>query len=459
MHKNVEQPQPSMTGFLIVWFGQLISLTGSSMASFAFTIWAWQETKQATALAMVAFFSFGSNLVVSPFAGALVDRLNRKLVIAVSDLMAGIPNIIVLLLYFSGNLEIWHLYIAGTLSGAMQAFHQPAIEAAISTMIPKDQYTRASGLRSMAESASTVIAPLAAGFLIAVIGLGGVLIIDIVTFVFAVFTILLATVPAPEKSAEGQTSKSGLWQEALYGFRYIARSPGLLGLQLVFFVRNFTGTFGWMVFAPLILAHTANNTAILGSMEFWLGIGGIVGGLAISAWGGPKRKIHGVLGAMALKDLLGTLVIGLSRNYIFWAIGAFFSAFFHPIFGASGQAIWMNRVPQDVQGRVFAARRVIGMISLPLSLLLVGPATDYIFEPGMQPGGSLAGIFGWLVPAGPGAGMSLMHIIVALFGLTIVSCAYLNPTIRNVEDEHVPADFKHSNMLDYEEEISPVTNH
>ena len=135
-----------MRGFTIIWFGQLISLLGTGMTRFALTIWAYQETGSATTLALVAFFSFGPVVLLSPVAGALVDRWNRKVVVMISDLAAGTTTILLLLLYTTGNLQIWHLYVMGALAGAFESFQFPAFSAAMTMMLRKEQYGRANGL-------------------------------------------------------------------------------------------------------------------------------------------------------------------------------------------------------------------------------------------------------------------------------------------------------------------------
>jgi DHA3 family macrolide efflux protein-like MFS transporter len=194
MHTILKR-RSGMPAFTIVWFGQLVSQIGSGLTWFVLSIWAWQETGLATALALVSFFSFGPTVLLSPVAGALVDRWNRKLVMMLSDLAAGLSTVAVLLLYVTGNLEIWHLYITGAFAGAFQAFQWPAYSAAITMMVRKEQYGRASGMLSVAESASTIAAPVLAGMLIMVIGIAGVMLIDIVTFLFAIATLLVIHIP------------------------------------------------------------------------------------------------------------------------------------------------------------------------------------------------------------------------------------------------------------------------
>ena len=158
-----------MRGFLIFWLGQLVSLLGTNMSRFALTIWAWELTGQATALALVAVFSFAPTVIVSPIAGAMVDRLPRKLMMMLSDAAAGVTSLVILLLYSTGNLQIWHLYVAGAFTGAFESFQFPAFSAAISTMVPKEQYGRANGLLSLAESVANIGAPVLAGLLLIVL--------------------------------------------------------------------------------------------------------------------------------------------------------------------------------------------------------------------------------------------------------------------------------------------------
>jgi DHA3 family macrolide efflux protein-like MFS transporter len=423
-----------MRGFTMVWIGQVVSLLGSGMTWFALTIWAWELTGQATALALVAFFHFGPTILLSPIAGALVDRWDRKLVMMLSDLAAGLMSVVVLALYATGNLEVWHLYLTGAFAGAFEAFQFPAYSAAVTTMVPKEQYVRANGMLSLAESASGVFAPLAGGILLGIVGISGVLAIDVVTFMVAIGALLLVRVPPPQTTASGQEGKGSLWQESLYGFRYIFERPSLLGLQLVFLASNLTASFAFAVLAPMILAQTGSNQVTLGGVQAVLGVGGVVGGLLLSVWGGPKRRVHGVLLGMTLSSLLGELVLGLGNGPLIWGIGAFFSSFFIPIINGSNQAIWQAKVAPDVQGRVFAARRLIAQLSWPIATLLAGPMADFLFEPALAVGGPLAGSFGGLVGTGAGAGMSLMFVVTGLMGVVVGLGGYAVPAIRNAED-------------------------
>ncbi|MBE0634907.1 MFS transporter [Candidatus Bipolaricaulota bacterium] len=423
-----------MFGFSIVWLGQFVSMIGTGMSRFALTIWAWQVTGEATALALVGVFSFAPVVLFSPLAGAIVDRVNRKAVMIVSDLAAGLSTIAILVLHLTGHLEIWHLYAAGFFAGAFESFQFPAYSAAITTMVDKKHYTRANAMLGMAGSASGIIAPLLAVPFLAFLGINGVLTIDIATFVFAVVVLLFVFIPQPKETATGRASRGNLFQESLFGFKYIFSHSSLLGLQLVFFSINLTATLSMVLAAPLILARTGDNTLILGSVQMLFGIGGLVGGLLISTWGGPKRRVHGVLLGMLFSSLLGQITFGLAQGAVMWGVGAFFMMFFLPLLNGSNQAIWQAKVPPDVQGKVFATRRLIAQISAPIAMFLGGRLADTVFGPGMMPGAALANIFGPLVGTGSGAGMSLMFVFTGLLGALVGLSGYLFPAVRNAED-------------------------
>ena len=422
-----------MTGFTIVWVGQLVSLLGTSMTNFALTIWAFEQTGRATDLALIGFFFMVPLLIVSPMAGAIVDRNDRKFMMMVSDLASGVVTIIVLILFATGLLEVWHLYITAAISGTFQTFQWPAYSAAISTMLPKEQYARANGMISLAESGSGIFAPVLAGALLSFFGLNAVFAIDIVTFIVAIGALLVVNIPNPKRTEAGAESQGSIWKESAYGFRYILARPSLLGLQLLFFGTNFMNALGFTVFAPMILARTGSNELIFGSVQSVTAVGGVAGGLLMSAWGGPKRLVHGVVFGWAITGIAQS-VFGAGQALPIWAVAGFLLAVTGPIINGSNQAIWQAKVAPDVQGRVFAIRRLIAWVSAPIAQLIAGPLADFVMEPAMQEGGALAGAFGWLVGTGSGAGMGLMMVVSGLFVTLVALGAFTNPAVRNAED-------------------------
>ena len=433
---NMSNAKPRSAGmgtFIFIWIGQAISMLGSGMTQFALTIWAYESTGSATALALVGFFSYAPTVIASPLAGALVDRWNRKVVMMLSDLAAGLSTIVVLILYSTGRLEIWQLCVTGAFAGFFSAFQFPAFSAAMTLMVPKEQYTRANGLVALAESATTIVAPVLAGLLLTLIGISGIMVIDIVTFVFAVSAVALVFIPQPAESEAGREGRGSLWRESLYGFQYIWERKSLLGIQLTFTLSNFFFAIGMVLVAPMILARSGSNELALGTVQSALGIGGVIGSVLLAAWGGPRRRIHGVLGGFILSSILGQSVMGIGQSLPVWAFAAFCSMFFMPFINGSNQSIWQSKVAPDLQGRVFGTRRLIAQIAGPLGMLIAGPLADRVFEPAMSVGGAWSDRFGWLVGVGPGAGMGLILVIVGLLGALAGVVGYAVAAIRNIE--------------------------
>jgi MFS family permease len=431
---NQLKHRPSgLLGFSVVWLGQLVSMTGSGMTRFALTIWVWQKTGEATALALVAIFSFAPAILFSPIAGAIVDRVSRKKVMIASDLAAGLSTVALLILYSTGSLEIWHLWATGFFASAFESFQFPAYSAAVTTMIEKKHYTRANAMLTMVESASGIIAPASAGALLPLLGINGIMFIDVATCMFAISTLLFVVIPNPVETAAGRASRGTLLHESAFGFRYIFSNPSLLGLLLIFFTTNLTFGLAMILFAPMILARTANNAIILGTTMMMFGVGGVVGGLVIAAWGGFKRRIHGVLLGLMLMSIFGEILIGVGQSIRVWAAGAFLAMFFMPLVNGSSQAIWQAKVSPDIQGKVFATRRLIAQISSPVAMIIGGRLADAVFEPAMASGGAFAQFFQPLVGSGPGSGMAVLFVFSGILGVVAALIGYLVPVVRQVE--------------------------
>jgi MFS family permease len=423
-----------MVAFTIIWLGQIVSLLGTAMSTFGLTLWAYEVTGKATPLALVGFFFVIPQVALGPFMGVLVDRGNRKLMMMLSDMAAAFTTLAVIFLLSADNLQIWHLYVVAAVAGTFQGFQWPAFSAAITLMVPKEQYARANGMLEMAGSASYVFAPILAGALIGPLGLRGILLIDLVSAAVAIGTLLFVHIPQPPETEAGREGAGNFLKETGYGFRYIFARPSLLGLQIVFLLGNFFSSIALAVVAPMILGRSGNDELIFGSVQSVGAIGGVVGGVVMSAWGGPKRRVHGVLLGWFFSSLLGNVVLGLGQGLPVWALGMFMLSIFSPLVNGSNQAIWQSKVAPDVQGRVFSARVFIAWLVMPISQLIAGPLADHVLEPAMAEGGSLVPMFGWMVGSGTGAGMALMFVFGGLLASLAGIGGYLFPAVRNAED-------------------------
>ena len=430
--QNTNRPT-GMFGFTLVWLGQIISVLATNMTGFALTIWVFEETGSATALGLMQVFFITPLLVISPLAGVMVDRYDRKVMMMVSDLAAGLATVAILILQALGMLEVWHLYAAAALQGLGNAFQWPAYSAAISTMIPSEQYGRANGMMSLIEMGPGVLAPMLAGALLPVIGLNGILSLDVITFILAIVVLMFVFIPKPARTVEGAQGQGNILGEALYGFRYIFARPSLLGLQMIFFFGNLCANIAFTVVAPMVLLRTSNDSVSLGVVQSAGAIGGIAGGVLMSAWGGFKRRVHGVLAGWMVSSIFLAL-LGVGTWVPFWAAMSALSAFFAPLVNSSNQAIWQAKVAPDVQGRVFSARRLIAWMTNPISPLIAGTLADYVLEPAMRAPTGLSSAFAWLIPPGPGAGMGLLIFLSALGGILAGLVGYLIPSIRHAEE-------------------------
>ena len=432
-HQGKTNYPTGMFGFTLVWLGQIISVLASSMTGFGLTIWMYQQTKSATAMGLMQVAFIVPFLLLSPIAGVMIDRHNRKLMMMVSDLAAGLSTLVLMILFATGHIQFWYLYFAQVINGIGNTFQWPAYSSAISSMIPKEQYGRANGLMSLIETGPGVLAPLLAGSLLPYIKIQGIMLIDVVTFILAIGILLCVYIPQPPRTEEGQAGKGKFLKEAAYGFKYIFARPSLLGLQMIFFAGNFFSGICFTLLPPMILARTDSNSLIFGSVQTAGAIGGVIGGIFMSAWGGFKRRVHGVLvGWMIFGFFLGLL--GIGTGLPLWIPVMALMFFFGPVIDSSNQAIWQAKVAPDVQGRVFSARRLIAWLTNPVSPIIAGTLADYVLEPAMRAGtGNFARIFSKLVGSGPGSGMGLLIVFCGLGTMLIGASGYFIPAIRNAD--------------------------
>lgn len=423
-----------MRTFIIIWLGQFTSRIGTAMTRFALLIWAYQQTGSATSVAMLGFAAFLPMILISPFAGVWIDRFDRRKILILSDLGAGLMTVAMLALAATGQLQLWHLYLAEGLAGMFEAFQFPAYTAVMSTLLPQEQYGRANGLRSLADFGSQVLAPALGGLCLAWIGLSGVMTIDVITFLAAIGTLLIVRIP-PVVDADTAAPQADMRQEMRVGFRVIWQHKGLLGLVSITTMIHFFAALTWLSIMPaMILARSGNDELALASVQSAMGIGGVIGGIVMSIWGGPRRKIHGFLLGIAVSFLVGDIPLAIGRSLPVWVVAAGLGSFFIPILSSSGDTIWQSKIPQAMQGRVFSVRTMLNNVFLPAGYLLGGVLADRVMEPAMAANGRLAPVFGWLVGTGPGAGMALMYIGSAVLAIMVCLLAYLFPAVRRVED-------------------------
>lgn len=432
MDSQAESAPRGMRTFFVIWIGQLISMLGSGLTGFALAVWIFDRTGQATPFALTILFSNLPRILLLPVAGSLADRWNRRWVMILSDAGNALITIGVFAMVLFGNLQFWHIYLIVTLGSIFSAFQEPAYTASITMLVPKKDLSRANGMMQMGQALEMVITPVIAGVLFVTIGLSGILMIDFVTFLFAVGALLIVRIPQPART-QPEEKKSSVWSDALFGWNYLKARPGLFGLLWYYAMVNFLLNWSGVLTGPLILSRFSAST--LGTIQMFVGLGMLAGGILSSVWAGPKRRITAVIGFIGLA-LVGMLIAGLRPSPISIGAGLFWMMMFIPLASASSQAVFQSKVAPEVQGRVFSIRGMISRSVMPIAFLLAGPLADHVFGPLLDTNGAWAGTFlGALLGTGAGRGIGLMFVASALVGILITILVYASPRIRNIEAE------------------------
>jgi MFS transporter, DHA3 family, macrolide efflux protein len=419
-----------MPTFFLIWFGQLVSTIGSYMTVFALTIWVWQLTGSTTALALVGFFSQLPRLIVTSFAGIAVDRFNRKFLMLLGEVAALLCTLAIATLFLTKQLQVWHLYCAVIVYGGFGQLQLLAYSTSIALLVPKEQYTRAESMGSAVGYSAAIFAPALSGNLYPTIGLPGIFAIDLVTFAASLVTLLIARIPQPQPS-ESQSSEN-LWQNLTFGFRYIWSKPSLTAMVIAFSLFAIPSDLSKVLFSPMILARTGGDAQILGNVTTAAGVGGVLGAVLLSVWGGFDRRIYGMLFGFVGHGFF-KVILGFVQTPILWMGSSFLASLHIPLFYSSSNAIWYSKVPPHLQGRVLGADQTIGVIVSSVTPLLGGVLADRVFEPAMRSNGQFSAIFAPIFGTGAGAGIALLYTMMSILIVLVGVGGYFVRSLREVE--------------------------
>ena len=423
-----------MKTFIVIWLGQLFSMIGSGLIGFALAVWIYEQTGQATPFALTALFSVLPRILLSPLAGAVSDRRNRKAIMIISDSLSGVVTLVTAFLLLTNNMQIWMVYVISFMGAVFASFQRPAYSASIVMLVPKAQLTRANSMVQMGEAIETILTPILAGALFATIGMRGIIWIDVITYVVAMGILIFVHIPQPENELQVKSEKRSIFKDITFGWHYLAERRGLLWLLFYFASVNFFMNISAVMIGPLVLSFAAPTS--LGAAQTIMGVGMLTGSMVMSVWGGPKQKrVRMVIIAIALASL-GFIVTGLRPSLLTIGIGLFILTFFIPMGSGPSTALFASKVAPEVQGRVFATRSMISQSIMPLAFVLSGLLADNVFSPLMEEGGRLANTFvADILGTGPGRGVGLMLVCSGILLLIITGAAYASPRIRNIETE------------------------
>ncbi len=402
--------------YLLLWSTQSLSALGSSMTSYALSVWLYKNTGSALQSALLTVCAYAPYVLMSIFAGALSDKWNKKRTMLICDLFAALTTVAALLLLQSDKLAPWHLFLINALNGLMNTVQQPASEVAATQLIPENAYQKTGALRSLSQSMTTILTPVLATMLFAFGGISTVILVDLITFSAAFFTLLFfIQIPEPQRD---EKKRESLFAAVKSGLSWLKAHP--LILKLIFFLAgiNLVASANQAAMSPLILSKSANNEAILGTVNFFVGAATCVGSFIASAASPPKNRVKAICFSLFVSMSTENFILSCSESPVIWCIGVVFGWILIPFMGANLDVVFRSTIPADMQGRVYACRNTLQFFTIPLGGLCSGALIDHCFEPFMAQQGSgslLCTVFG----TGKGAGAALLMAVLGAAGLAV----------------------------------------
>ena len=397
-----------------LWRTQSISQLGSSITGFALTLWLYEKTGSSLGTAALTICSYAPYVLMSIFAGALTDRLDKKRTMLGCDIFAAICTIIVFGLYRTNCLMVWHLYVLNAVSGLMNTVQQPASEVAMTLIMPEKYYQKTSGLRSLSRSLISVLNPLIATALYSFVGLNGVIAVDISSFMVAFIT-LLFFVKIPENKNDKRESVLVLAKEGLI---FLRENPLILMLILFMSGVNFIASAFDAVLPGYVLPNPKGGSTVLGIVTSCSGVAMIVGSLVVSVLPEPKNRVKIIYWTMLFSLGTENFLLAFSREPLLWCVGQIIGWVLVPVMSANLDVILRTSIPVKLQGRVYACRNTLQFFTIPIGLFIGGFMVDNVCEPFMRIHGDLS-ILKTLFGTGKGSGAALMMLILGVSGSLI----------------------------------------
>jgi len=409
--------------FFVMWAGQAVSLFGSQLVQFALIWWLTSETGSAIVLATASLVGLLPQVLLGPIAGTLVDRWNRRLTMMAADSLVALATVILGLLFWSGNIQVWQIYTLMFVRAVAGSFHWPAMTASTSLMVPEQQLTRIQGLNQTLNGALGIVSAPLSAFLLVVLPIHSILAIDVITALFAIISLIFIHVPQPEKRAvviqdkesedeESADQDSGSFlRELREGFVYVWRWPGLLIILIMALLINLVFTPAAALMPLLVSDHFGGGAMELGWLEAAWGVGIVVGGLLLGIWGGFSRRIHTALIGLVLMGA-GVVAVGLTPSsafalaVVFLVIAGLASPFVNgPIF-----AILQASVAPDMQGRVLSLTNSAAMAMSPIGLIIAGLMAD-------------------------AAGVRVLFVVAGVVMGVLALVGFLTPAVMRIEED------------------------
>ena len=420
-----------LQSFLLLWGSQTVSQLGTAMTDYAVMIWVYSRKGTASSVTLLTVCTFLPTIFFRFLAGSMADRLHKKRIMLIADLLAACGTLAVFLLHSADVLQIWHLYVINFLLSLMNAFQEPASFVAVSILVPKEHYARASGLQGFSGAAVSILAPALGALLLTSGGLNLVLIADLSTFAVALLVLLfLIRIPEPEQQTAEEAPFS---KTCLEGIRYLKDHTAILRMTLFLAVINFLAKLGNDgMLSPFILGRTGNNQSVLGMAESFTAMGVLAGSVLVTMMK-PVRRRTGLIFITTGLVFAGNMIQSLTSRPWLWCAAAFGSYLLAAVMNVNIDILMREKVRLEMQGRVFSAKSTLQNFTIPPALLLGGLLADTVFEPFMTAASPAQRVLSGLFGTGKGAGIGLMFFVIGITGMLVSFTRLRKPVYRELD--------------------------
>ncbi len=402
--------------WMLLFGSQSLSGLGSSMTNFALVIWLYQKNGSALEAALLSVCSYTPYVLMSIFAGALSDRWDKKRTMLLCDFFAALCTVAVLVLLKTDSLMPWHMYLLNTLNGLMNTVQQPAGEVVSTLLIPKEYYQKTSGIRSFANSLTTILTPVFATALFAFAGMDVVIAVDLVTFLIAFIVLKWFTrvPPVPQKEA----AKESILRAALAGLKWLRENSLILKLILFLACVNLIASCFNAALPAMLLSRNGGSETVLGLVNTFAGIATLIGSVLATLLPAPKNRVRVICLSILLSFGTENFILAFGRTPFIWCFASVLGWIAIPVMNASLDVICRSSIPPHMQGRVYACRNTLQFFTIPLGFLLGGALVDQIFEPYMA-SAPAQNVWIQLLGSEKGTGAALFLFALGIAGVAI----------------------------------------
>lgn len=419
--------------FLILWLTQTFSGLGSAMTGYALVLWSYEQQGSALVTALLMVSSYAPYVLCSIFAGALSDRWDKRRTMLTCDAIAAVTTLLTLLMLRTGTLRIWHLYLLNAVNGLMNTVQQPASEVATTALLPRKHYQRVGSLRYLSSSLTGILNPVLATAMMTLLGMDAVILFDLFTFAVA-FLVLLLFIRIPETESK---EAEPLTDSVRAGIAFLREKRGVLSLVFFLAAINLVASMYNAALPALMLPREGGETA-LGLLNSMTGVTTLIGSLLATLMPAPKSRVRVVCWTLLISMSTENFFLAFGKSLPVWCTGVFLGWILIPLMSTNLDAIMRLSIPQQMQGRVFAARNSLQFFTIPMGYFLGGAAVDLLFEPIMAvqtPGSLLTVLFG----VGKGSGAACFFAVLAILGMAVCLWFMRNRHIRQLEVDELRA--------------------